>query len=313
VTTLNDVARRAGVSKSTVSNVIRGDIPVATKTRARVERAIADIRYHPNAIARSLKARASTAIGIIVPDLTNPFYAELAAGAERAANMHGYAALITHTECAAPTEQEAGRSFIERQVDGVIVGGISRGSSLPSLLLDRDIPVVVASFGEPDDPRLGVIDPDDPAAMEAIVAHLYDLGHRRLAFVSHHLAEQSGERRRVGFEKALARRSLVPVGLDEGATAVATHNDMLAIATMDRLERRGLRVPDDVSVVGFDDIPLASHRRIRLTTVRSDAADMGRRAVELVVGAAREGRHVSHREIQTTPLIVRSTTKAPSA
>jgi DNA-binding LacI/PurR family transcriptional regulator len=313
VTTLNDVARRAGVSKSTVSNVIRGDIPVAKRTRDRVERAIADIRYHPNAIARSLKARASTAIGIIVPDLTNPFYAELAAGAERAANMHGYAALITHTECAAPTEQEAGHSFIERQVDGVIVGGISRGSSLPSLLLDRDIPVVVASFGEPDDPRLGVIDPDDPAAMEAIVAHLYDLGHRRLAFVSHHLAEQSGERRRVGFEKALARRSLVPVGLDEGATAVATHNDMLAIATMDRLERRGLRVPDDVSVVGFDDIPLASHRRIRLTTVRSDAADMGRRAVELVVGAVREGRHVSHREIQTTPLIVRSTTKAPSA
>jgi DNA-binding LacI/PurR family transcriptional regulator len=313
VTTLNDVARRAGVSKSTVSNVIRGDIPVAKQTRARVERAIADIRYHPNAIARSLKARASTAIGIIVPDLTNPFYAELAAGAERAANMHGYAALITHTECAAPTEQEAGRSFIERQVDGVIVGGISRGSSLPSLLLDRDIPVVVASFGEPDDPRLGVIDPDDPAAMEAIVTHLYDLGHRRLAFVSHHLAEQSGERRREGFEKALARRSLVPVGLDEGATAVATHNDMLAIATMDRLERRGLRVPEDVSVVGFDDIPLASHQRIRLTTVRSDAADMGRRAVELVVGAAREGRHVAHREIQTTPLVVRSTTKAPAA
>jgi DNA-binding LacI/PurR family transcriptional regulator len=301
------------VSKSTVSNVIRGDIPVAKQTRARVERAIADIRYHPNAIARSLKARASTAIGIIVPDLTNPFYAELAAGAERAANMHGYAALITHTECAAPTEQEAGRSFIERQVDGVIVGGISRGSSLPSLLLDRDIPVVVASFGEPDDPRLGVIDPDDPAAMEAIVTHLYDLGHRRLAFVSHHLAEQSGERRREGFEKALARRGLVPVSLDEGATAVAAHNDMLAIATMDRLERRGLRVPEDVSVVGFDDIPLASHRRIRLTTVRSDAADMGRRAVELVVGAAREGRHVAHREIQTTPLVVRSTTKAPAA
>jgi LacI family transcriptional regulator len=82
---------------------------------------------------------------------------------------------------------------------------------------------------------------------------------------------------------------------------------------MDRLERRGLRVPEDVSVVGFDDIPLASHRRIRLTTVRSDAADMGRRAVELVVGAAREGRHVAHREIQTTPLVVRSTTKAPAA
>ena len=109
----------------------------------------------------------------------------------------------------------------------------------------------------------------------------------------------------------LPLRGLKPVGLNEGATAVAAHNDMVAIATIDRLERRGLRVPEDVSVVGYDDIPLAAHRRMRLTTVRSDAAEMGRRAVELVVGAARAGRHVAHREIHTNPLIVRSTTMAP--
>ena len=313
MTTLIDVAKRAGVSKSTVSNVVRGDIPVASATRERVERAIAEIQYHPNVIARSLKARTSTAIGIVVPDLTNPFYAELAAGAERAANALGYAALITHTECSASTEEEAARAFIERRIDGVIVGGISIGSALPSLLLDRDIPVVVASFGESDDPRLGVIDHDDPAAMEAVVNHLYELGHRRLAFVSHHLREQSGERRRVGFESALARRGLVTVGLGESATAVAAHNDMLAIATIDRLERQGLRVPEDISVVGYDDIPLAAHHRIKLTTVHSDAIEMGRRAVELVLGAARESRHVAHREIQGGRLIIRSTTmRAPA-
>jgi LacI family transcriptional regulator len=313
MTTLIDVARRAGVSKSTVSNVIRGDVRVAKATKARVERAIADIQYHPNAIARSLKARSSTAIGIVVPDLTNSFYAELAAGAERAASALGYAALITHTECSAPTEEEAARAFIERRVDGVIVGGVSVGSTLPSLLLDRDIPVVVASFGESDDPRLGVIDHDDPTAMESVVAHLYELGHRRLAFVSHHLREQSGERRRLGFENALKRRGLVDVGLGDGATAVAAHNDMLAIATIDRLERQGLRVPEDVSVVGYDDIPLAAHRRIKLTTVHSDAVEMGRRAVELLLGAAREGRHVAHREIQSGRLVVRATTMRPPA
>jgi DNA-binding LacI/PurR family transcriptional regulator len=311
MTTLFDVARRAGVSKSTVSNVVRGGTPVAEATRARVERAIADIQYHPNAIARSLKARTSTAIGIVVPDLTNPFYAELAAGAEHAANALGYAALITHTECSTPTEEKAGRTFIERRVDGVIVGGISLGSSLPTLLLDRDIPVVVASFGESDDPRLGVIDHDDPTAMEAVVKHLHDLGHRRLAFVSHHLREQSGERRRIGFENALARRGLAPVGLGDGATAIVAHNDVIAIATIDRLERRGLRVPEDISVVGYDDIPLASHRRMSLTTVRSDAIEMGRRAVELVVGAARDRRHVAHREILSNPLVIRSTTMRP--
>jgi LacI family transcriptional regulator len=312
MTTLIDVAKRAGVSKSTVSNVIRGDVPVADETRVRVEQAIRETRYTPNVIARSLKARSSTAVGIIVPDLTNPFYAELAAGAERAASALGYAALITHTECAAPTEEDAARAFIERRVDGVIVGGVSLGSSMPTMLLDRDIPVVVASFGEAEDPRLGVIDHDDFKAMEEVVDHLYDLGHRRLAFVSHHLREQSGERRLLGFEAALARRGLVPVALGDGATALAAHNDMLAIATIDRLERQGLRVPEDISVVGYDDIPLAAHRRIRLTTVHSDAAEMGRRAVELVLGAARESRHVAHREIQSARLVVRSTTaRAP--
>jgi DNA-binding LacI/PurR family transcriptional regulator len=313
MTTLFDVARRAGVSKSTVSNVIRGDGRVAETTRERVARAIEEIQYHPNVIARALKARNSTAIGIIVPDLTNPFYAELAAGAERAANTLGYAALITNTECAPAIEEEAARAFIERRVDGVVVAGISPGSPLPRLLLDRGVPVVVASFGESDDPRLGVVDQDDPAAIEDVVAHLYGLGHRRIAFVSPDLREQSGERRRIGFLEALARRGLEEVGFDDGATAVVAHNDMLAIDAIDRLERRGLSVPGDVSVVGYDDIPLAAHRRIELTTVHSDAAEMGRRAVQLALDAARDNRHVAHREISTGRLIIRATTaRAPN-
>jgi LacI family transcriptional regulator, galactose operon repressor len=313
MTTLVDVARRAGVSKSTVSNVIRGDGRVAETTRERVERAIEEIQYRPNVIARSLKARSSMAIGIIVPDLTNPFHAELAAGAERAANASRYAALITHTEASASVELEAARAFIERRVDCVVVAGVSVGSSLPTLLLDRDIPVVVASFGEADDPRLGVIDNDDLAAMELIVDHLFQLGHRRMTFVGPLLREQSGERRRLGFAEALRRRELADVGINGRPTAIAAHNDMQAIAIIDRLERDGRIVPRDVSVTGYDDIPLASHSRIQLTTVHADAAEMGRRAVELALSATREGRHVAHREIQTGQLIVRATAgRAPA-
>ena len=313
MTTLFDVARRAGVSKSTVSNVIRGDGRVAETTRERVERAIEEIQYRPNVIARSLKARSSMAIGIVVPDLTNPFHAELAAGSERAANASGYAALITHTEASPQTEQDAARAFIERRVDCVVVAGVSVGSSLPALLLDREIPVVVASFGEADDPRLGVIDNDDLTAMELVVAHLFELGHRRMAFVGPLLLEQSGERRRLGFAQALHRRGLQDVGIGGKPTAISAHNDMQAIAVIDRLEREGQKVPRDVSVTGYDDIPLASHNRIQLTTVHADAAEMGRRAVELALGAARESRHVAHREIQTGHLIVRATTgRAPA-
>ena len=133
-----------------------------------------------------------------------------------------------------------------------------------------------------------------------------------MAFVSQHLREQAGERRRSGFVSALARRGLNPVELED-ASAVVAHNDMHAIAAIDRLERRGLRVPQDVSVVGYDDVPLAAHHRINLTTVRSDAVEMGRRAVDLVLGAAREGRHVAHRELQRNRLVIRSTTQVPPA
>ena len=306
-----DVASRAGVSKSTVSNVIRGTALVARETRERVERAIAETGYHPNAIARSLKARTSTAIGFVVPDLTNPYYAQLAVGVERAASTHGFAVLTAHTECLPAIEGDVGRAFIERRVDGVIIGGISLGSTLPNMLLDRGTPVILASLGEIDDPRLGVIDHDDLSAMEAIVEHLYGLGHRRFAFVSPQMREHAGERRRLGFEKALGRRRLRTVGIDDGATAVVAHNDLQAIATIDYLERRGRRVPADVSVVGYDDVPLANHARVQLTTVRSDAVEMSRRAVELLVAASREGRHVSHREMLANPLVIRSTTAVP--
>ncbi len=137
MTTLMDVAERAGVSKSTVSNVIRGTALVAEETRARVERAIAETGYHPNAIARSLKARTSSAIGIVVPDLTNPFYAQLAVGVERAAGALGYAVLTANTECLPSTEEDAARAWLERRVDGVIIGGMSLASNLPRVLLNR--------------------------------------------------------------------------------------------------------------------------------------------------------------------------------
>ena len=143
--------------------------------------------------------------------------------------------------------------------------------------------------------------------MTAVVDHLISLGHRKMAFVPQPYAEQSGERRRQGFESALARHGLLAAPQSD-STAIVAHNDMLAIHTIDSLERSGRRVPADVSIVGYDDIPFAAHLRIGLTTVRSDARRLGQRAVELVTAAARAGRHVAHREIQTNPLVIREST-----
>jgi len=313
MTRLVDVAARAGVSKSTVSNVIRGTALVSEETRRRVERAVAETGYRPNAIARSLQARSSNVIGIVVPDLTNPFYAQLAIGVERAAGALGFAILTAHTECAPASEIAAAYALIERRVGGVVIGGMSLQSALPKLLLGHDIPVTLAALGEIDDPRPGVIEQDEAAAMEAIVAHLHALGHRCIGFIAHHLREHAGERRRAGFLQALQRRDLAPAALDAGATALVAHDDMRAIAAIDRLERDGKRVPRDVSVVGYDDVPLASHCRIQLTTIRADAVEMGRRAAVLVADAARQNRHVARRELMPSPLIVRASTGAAPA
>jgi LacI family transcriptional regulator len=312
MTRLVDVAKRAGVSKSTASNVIRGSALVAESTRQRVERAIAETGYLPNAIARSLKARSSKAVGMLVPDLTNPFHSELVVSVERAANDLGYAVLAVHTGCMPQIELDACRVLLERRVDGVVIAGISLGSSLPKKLLDRSIPVAVVSLGDFDDDRLGIVDQDDAAAMDSIIEHLCGLGHRRLAFDAQTLRENSGERRRIGFQTALRQRGLVPVDMSE-ATAIVAHNDMQAIALIDRLEQSGRRVPSDVSVVGYDDIPLAAHGRIGLTTVRSNAVEMGRRAIELVVSALRQDRHIHHRELHSNALIIRASSgRAPS-
>lgn len=308
---LVDIAARAGVSKSTVSNVVRGGVLVAEETRRKVERAIAEAGYRPNAIARSLQARSSSAIGIVVPDLTNPFFAQLVVGVERAAGALGHAVLTAHTECAPAAESAAAFAFIERRVDGVIIGGLSVGASLPKLLMDHGMPMVLVGLGGIDDPRPGVVDHDTAAAMEAVVGHLCELGHRRLGFLGHGLKEIAGEHRRLAFAAALARRGLAPVDTEAEATALVAHDDMHAIAAIDRLERAGRRVPDDVSVVGYDDVPLAAHARIQLTTVRADGAEMGRRAAEMVIAAARRDRPVGVREILPSPLIVRASTSAP--
>ncbi len=133
---------------------------------------------------------------------------------------------------------------------------------MPKALLDHDVPVVLTTFGQIDDARVGVIDHDDESAMEAIVDHLHGLGHRRVAFVSLPTPEHSSERRRIGLAAALKRRDLQPVETTAEATAIVAHNDMQAIAAIDWLERNGKCVPENVSVVGYDDVPLASHSRI---------------------------------------------------
>jgi LacI family transcriptional regulator len=306
--TLNDVARRAGVSKSTVSNVVRGAHPVAPETRKRVEGAISELGYRPNEVARALKQRSTQTLGLVITDTVNPFAASLAQAVVRRARRDGYAVLIADTDGDQHVEAAQCRALVARRVDGVIFAALTEGSTCLADLLDRGVPTVLASFGGRLDRRAGAIDIDEENAMETVVGYLADLGHERLAFRRQHAREADVDRRPAAFSKAVAAHGLAEVGLDDDPTAICCMNDGVAIDLMDQLERGGQRVPEDVSVVGFDDVPLAAHHRIRLTTVRQDAATIGSRAAEMLLAAVGENRHVEGREMLRGELIVRDST-----
>ncbi len=308
--TLEDVARLAGVSKSTVSNVVRGSSQVAADTRARVDDAVRQLGYRPNGIARALRERVTRVLGLVVPDQANPVYAEMALGAERRARQEGYGLLVVNSACDLAAERSQVDALVERRVDGVLIAGLCAGSRVPDTLAERGTPVVLLGLGAPSDPRIGSVDCDDEAAMDAVVSHLAELGHRRVAFARQHVVEAGGERRLVAFTLAVARRGMELVELDEQPSAIAAHNDIVAIELLDQLERQGLRVPEDISIVGFDDVPLASHARIELTTVHTDAVALGARGVELALAPARRR---AERELLPWRLVVRGSTGAASA
>jgi DNA-binding LacI/PurR family transcriptional regulator len=304
---MHDVARRSGVSIATVSNVLHGTAPVAEGTRTRVLAAIEELGYRRNEVARSLKRRATQTLGVVIPDALNPFHATVALQVERRAHRDGFAVLVAETENDPDTEADQVRALVGRRVDGVIFPAVTAGSAIPSELLDRGVPVVVVSF-EGQDARMGVIQVDEYAAMQEVVEHLAGLGHQRVAFAHSGAHEESVDNRPEALRAALERRGLAPVPLDDNPTAVCCTNDVIAIGLIDRLEREGRRVPGDVSVVGFDDIPMAGHRRIDLTTVRQPAAEMGLQAAEMALAAIAEGRHAAERVTVPTELVVRGST-----
>jgi LacI family transcriptional regulator len=309
--TLNDVARRAGVSKSTVSNVVRGATPVSPVTRRRVEAAISELGYRPDEVARALKQRATRTLGLVITDTVNPFSATLAQAVVRRARRDGYAVLIADTDGDPEIEAAQCRALVSRRVDGVIFAALAEDSTSLGDLLDRGVPTMLASFGGTLDRRAGAIDIDEEEAMDAVIGYLAHLGHERFAFARQHAREAEVDRRPQAFSEAVRRRGLIEVSLEADPTAICCMNDGVAIDLMDSLERRGRRVPEDISVTGFDDVPLASHNRIRLTTVRQDAAAMGARAAELLLAAVNDGRHVEQRELLRGELLVRESTGPP--
>jgi LacI family transcriptional regulator len=305
--TIFDVAEAAGVSKSTVSNVVRGAEQVATGTRERVLDAIERLNYKPNAIARHFVQQRTTILGVLVGDLSNPYYAQMAQVVERAAFGFGYATMFCNIEGAEEIAVAGVDALLEHRVAGIVfLAFMARTTQLGDALQRAGAPIVFLGLSEQWGDSVG---PQDTQGGRLATEHLLTLGHRRIGYVRTPLVEHSGDRARHAGYRSAMRRANVPAlptytwspGAEsvragrqeltfedaltgsEAPTGVFVSNDIGAISLMDACEARGIGVPGDLSIVGFDDIAIASLQRISLTTVAQQLDFQAERAVALLL------------------------------
>ncbi|MEV0797201.1 LacI family DNA-binding transcriptional regulator [Kribbella sp. NPDC050281] len=294
--TIRDVARLAGVSPSTVSRALSMPEMVNAATRVRVAAAVEQLGYQPNRAARGLITGRTGNIGLVVPDLANPFFASVTKGVQARARRSDTAVFVADTDEDVTAEVGLVRA-LSKQVDGLILCSPRSGDAdLSAIAQDTNV-VLVNRTAE----GIPGITYDNEEGMRQAVAHLVALGHRRLAWVGGPVTSWSTQHRGIGLANAVADHGveLSRVGhfgptyeggmaaadqvVASGATAVITYNDLVAIGLLARLHARGISVPGDLSVVGVDDIAMSRMARPALTTVRLPKQEAGRIAVELLL------------------------------
>jgi DNA-binding LacI/PurR family transcriptional regulator len=329
-TRLVDVAREAGVHVSTVSRVLnaRDEAAVRPETRERILAAAARMRYRPNALARGLKTATTTTFGMLVPSLRNPVYATIVRGAVAEAWSRGYVVLLAEDD-GTVTEQAWERLVEEGRIDGILVASVEPGRPILGLVKESHVPYVFVNRREPGSGRNVSMREEDAGRIAA--EHLIGLGHTRLGQIAGPLALDTASRRAEGFADAalaagLERPALVEAPFQESsaclamgelmdvstpATGIFISNLNQAIGGLAGVRRRGFRVPEDVSLVSYDDDPLTEFLEVPLTTIRMPLHALGAQAISALAHQV-DGGEPYDLEIETLPeLIVRASTAPP--
>lgn len=325
--TVLDVAREAGVSASTVSRILNGTAPVTSDKRKAVEKAIRKLDFRPNLFARSLKTGTTMTVGILTQDVESPFYGRAMKGIEAGLAGTGYAPIIVTGHWNANEEAERVRLLMARRIDGLVI--------LTGHLDDRQIaefarhqPIVVTGR-RLDAPQVRALALDQEAGGYLATRHLLSLGHRRIAHIAGPADHTDATERRAGYERAL-REAGLPLArelvvqsdfmesggllamnrlLDSGQsfTAVFAANDQSAFGARMAMYRRGVRVPDDVSIVGVDDLPGAAYATPPMTTVRQPIYEIGLAAAHALLTLL--GHPMPEVDLPALELVVRETTR----
>jgi DNA-binding LacI/PurR family transcriptional regulator len=331
---IRTIARMANVSIATVSRTINRVSTVNPKMAKRVWDVIEKLDFVPNTQARALVSGRSKLFGLLVSEITNPFFPELIQGFEDIAVEHGYEILISSTNYDPKRMSHCIRRMLERKVEGVAVMTFGLEEPLLDQLAKRKVPLVFIDVG-PDRPGVSVLKVDYHHGIRQAVQHLAALGHRRIAFVSGPMRLHSAQSRLAAFSKSMKECGIVPdktqiiegdhtleggaaameklLAQDELATAVLCSNDMTAIGVLHKLYRTGLRVPDDISVIGFDDIHIAEVMMPPLTTIQMSRYEIAKAAFGALRSQVESPEELrSKREFNIpTDLIVRESTGFP--
>lgn len=330
---IKEVARLAKVSTATVSRTINGSDKVTTETAERVRRAIETLKYYPNTNARALGSGKSSLYGLIISDITNPFFPELVKSFEDVAVQYGQEVLIANTNYDKRRMEQCVVRMLQRKVDGVAIMTSEMDDHLIDELSSRNIPLVFLDTGAPQQ-GISNISIDYAAGIDAAVEHLRELGHTSIGFISGPMDLTSASVRRKAFIASMKHKGLNPDKslIEEGnhrmdggheamarllskkkrPTAVMTSNDMTAIGALGAIFESGLKVPRDISVIGFDDIAMSAWTQPPLTTVRLSRAEIARLALRALHGI-QNAATARGEEYRIEPTLVERASTGPAA
>jgi LacI family transcriptional regulator/LacI family repressor for deo operon, udp, cdd, tsx, nupC, and nupG len=328
---IKDIAKAAGVSHATVSRALQSSDLVRPATAQRIREIAQQFGYRPNAVGRSLVTRRTRTIGVVVTTIADPIVAEMVSGVEAVAHAHKYSVFLAGCQADPETEMQVVQSFHERRVDGIIVAASRVGALYDPVAEQLRTPIILINNQHPNSYKYSV-NIDSICGSREAVGYLISLGHRKIAYIGDRFGYQTDLDRFSGYRQALEIAGIAPRsewiahgdGKPEGATlamkklldlpeipsAAFCYNDMTAIGALRAIHDQSLRVPDDISLMGFDDLFLANYTEPSLTTVRQPKHQMGRMAAEILLRIL-GGQEADARIDLQGKLIVRASTAPP--
>ena len=326
--TIKDVAALAGISYTTVSHVVNKTRPVSEEVRLKVEAAIKSLDYVPSAVARSLKAKTTATIGLLVPNSLNPYFAELARGIEDYCERNGYCVILCNSDDNPDKQRSYLRVLLEKRIDGLIVASAGGDSGLAQGLAGVKTPMVIVDRGlEGVDADLVRIDHEYGAYLAT--RHLLELGHRDIATIGGPASTSVAQMRQAGFARALkeAGVEVAPSRMLESdftstggynaasillernpPSAIFAGNDMIGIGVLRAAAERNVRVPAELSVIGFDDIQMSRYVYPALTTVGQSILQLGEMAAEVLLRRIATPDQATDQRIVTPSIVLREST-----